>query len=161
MKLYEITNEIIELIDKLEDPDMDPTEINAQLDLMKENFNDKFDGYMKARIDLIQSIESIKNEEKRLAARRKTFSNKLSYLENFLIDAMLATDQISIKTDLFSATVRDTASSVVIDDEDEIPENFLTEEIVKKIDKKAIKKHLDNHNEEWAHIEKGKSLLCK
>lgn len=160
--LYELTNDIIELTDLLGDPDANEEDVKVALDEMKKQIFSKFDGYMKARVNLMSQSEEIDNEIKRLQERKKVVNNKKANLEKALLNTMLAIEQKKIQTALFTATVCSTAGNVVIDDEDEIPKEFIKEKIETKIDKKGIAAYLkENDDVEWAHIEKGNSIRFK
>lgn len=163
MSLYDITNEIIDLLDLLADPDAEKEDIDKSLKLMQDQFETKFDGYMKALKNLEADEVVIKEEINRLKDRLESNKKSQENLKTAVMNSMIAIEKPKIKTALFSATVKKTNPSVVIVDEDEIPEEFYTTKTIveRKLDKKLLKTHLTESEEEYAYLEQTNSLLIK
>lgn len=163
MSLYDITNEIIDLLDLLADPDAEKEDIDKSLKLMQDQFETKFDGYMKALKNLEADEVVIKEEINRLKGRLESNKKSQENLKTAVMNSMIAIEKPKIKTALFSATVKKTNPSVVIVDEDEIPEEFYTTKTIveRKLDKKLLKTHLTESEEEYAYLEQQNSLLIK
>lgn len=163
MSLYDITNEIIDLLDLLADPDAEKEDIDKSLKLMQDQFETKFDGYMKALKNLEADEVVIKEEINRLKGRLESNKKSQENLKTAVMNSMIAIEKPKIKTALFSATVKKTNPSVVIVDEDEIPEEFYTTKTIveRKLNKKLLKTHLTESEEEYAYLEQQNSLLIK
>lgn len=163
ISLYDITNEIIDLLDLLADPDAEKEDIDKSLKLMQDQFETKFDGYMKALKNLEADEVVIKEEINRLKGRLESNKKSQENLKTAVMNSMIAIEKPKIKTALFSATVKKTNPSVVIVDEDEIPEEFYTTKTIveRKLDKKLLKTHLTESEEEYAYLEQQNSLLIK
>lgn len=163
MSLYDITNEIIDLLDLLADPDAEKEDIDKSLKLMQDQFETKFDGYMKALKNLEANEVAIKEEINRLKGRLESNKKSQENLKTAVMNSMIAIEKPKIKTALFSATVKKTNPSVVIVDEDEIPEEFYTTKTIveRKLNKKLLKTHLTESEEEYAYLEQQNSLLIK
>lgn len=163
MSLYDITNEIIDLLDLLADPDAEKEDIDKSLKLMQNQFETKFDGYMKALKNLEADEVVIKEEINRLKGRLESNKKSQENLKTAVMNSMIAIEKPKIKTALFSATVKKTNPSVVIVDEDEIPEEFYTTKTIveRKLNKKLLKTHLTESEEEYAYLEQQNSLLIK
>lgn len=163
MSLYDVTNEIIDLLDLLADPDAEKEDIDKSLKLMQDQFETKFDGYMKALKNLEADEVVIKEEINRLKDRLESNKKSQENLKTAVMNSMIAIEKPKIKTALFSATVKKTNPSVVIVDEDEIPEEFYTTKTIveRKLDKKLLKTHLTESEEEYAYLEQKNSLLIK
>lgn len=163
MSLYDITNEIIDLLDLLADPDAEKEDIDKSLKLMQDQFETKFDGYMKALKNLEADEVVIKEEINRLKDRLESNKKSQENLKTAVMNSMIAIEKPKIKTALFSATVKKTNPSVVIVDEDEIPEEFYTTKTIveRKLNKKLLKTHLTESEEEYAYLEQQNSLLIK
>lgn len=159
--LYDLTGDMIELMELMEDPEADEETLQKALDGLMTAFDKKFDGYMKVFKELEAKEVALKAEADRIKARKATFKNRKDRIKETILLAMLATDRKKIETDLFSATVKDTAGKVVIDDEDDVPDEFWIPQPA-ELDLKGIKEYLkENKNTEWAHIEPGKSVAFK
>lgn len=161
--LYEITDEINELIDLLEDEEGNEAEIQKRLDELNEDFEHKFDGYMKAYRNLEAREKAVKEEAGRLKDRADGFKKKKEKIKNALLVAMKTTGKKKIETDLFSAAIRINAPSVVVDDETLVPKEFWKPQ-PDKLDTKGLSAFLkENGNKtfEYAHLECSTSIIFK
>lgn len=158
--LYDLTGEYLELLEVLEDPDVDEESVKKALKGLEGTIISKFDGYMKVYRTLEHKVAALKAESNRLDKKRKTANNSMTRMKELLMQSMIATKRDKVETDLFKAIITDGKGSVVIDDEDEIPDEFLIEQ-EPKVDKKALMDFLGKHPNqefEYAHIEPGKQL---
>lgn len=79
--LYELTGELLELMDMMEDPDCDPQMIQDTMEGSKLEFTEKVEGYLMVMLDLEGNAEKLKKEEDRLSRRRKTIENNIKNLK--------------------------------------------------------------------------------
>ncbi|WP_040191801.1 siphovirus Gp157 family protein [Clostridium culturomicium] len=124
MKLYELTQNYINLQELLEDPEIPVELINTALGEVEEEIEVKAENIAK----LIKSIDlgaaAIKEEETRLASKRKSLESRSKYLKEYLEGAMRAVDKPKIKGRLFSFSIQKNPPSVDVLDECLIPEEF-------------------------------------
>lgn len=164
MTLYDLTGELLELMEMAQDPDVDPDALNDTMEAINLNFNDKADGYAKIIRTLTAQADAIKAETARLKDREKSFRDKADTIKKNLEAAMLATDKRKIKTALFTFSIRRNPASVVMDEPyiENVPERFLK---IKdpEIDRAAIKKALQagENLDGIAHLEQTESLQIR
>lgn len=164
MNLYELTDNLVALLDMMEDPDVDVDVVLDTADMIEMDFNDKADAYGKVIATVNSDIAAIANEEKRLAARKSAMVNKVARLKDHLQKAMEATGKTKFKTALFSFGIQNNPPSVVIDEADvyKLPEDFLryrTPEVDKKKILEALKDGADLRG--VAHLEQTQSLRIR
>lgn len=149
MKLYEIKSEYLEIFEKAQEMSMrddvtesEMIELENQMSLNDENFQEKALSYCQYITNLNQDTENIDKEIKRLQALKKPKQTLIDRLELNLSDAMklIGKDKIDLVT--FKLSFRK-SSSISISDNAEIPEIYLRAEIVKTPDKKALKEAIE------------------
>lgn len=133
--LYEITEAYLAL-DNLE-----PTEeVIHYLKALDDGFDDKVENLTYVIKNYESDIESIKNEEKRLADKRKNLENKITYYKKYLLENMKAINKEKVKAGIFSINIQKNPPKVVVWDQNAIDENYFR--IKKEIDKQKIKDDL-------------------
>lgn len=142
MKLYELTQNYLNLLDLLENPEVPADIIQIALEEVEGNFEDKAENIVKLIKSVEGDIKTYKEEELRLSTRRKTLENKVSNLKEYLEGSLKAIGKTEIKGKLFTLKIQKNAPSVVIDDVNTIPKEYL--KIVEEVDKKKIKEDLKN-----------------
>lgn len=143
MNIYEITGAYLQIQQMIEDGVEGLEDTLVSLD---DALEDKAIGYAKVMKNLEAQANAIKEEEKRLADRRKTLENNIKKLKESLEESMIQVGKKRIKTDLFNFNIQKNPPSVKIIDENIIPENYLIEQ-QPKVDKKAILKDLKEGKE--------------
>jgi hypothetical protein len=108
--------------------------------------------------------KALKDEEKRLADKRKLCENAVDRLKQNLFDSMKATGKKKFKTDLFTFSIQKNggADPVIVDVEtDDLPDDLV--QIVEKPDLKAIAAYIKETGDlTYAHFgERGESLRIK
>lgn len=160
-KLYELTEEFLQLMEMAADPDIDPEALADTMEGLHGEIEEKADGYAKVIRTLASDSENIDNEIKRLQQRKQTINNNIDRMKKSLQGAMEVTGKTKFKTALFSFGIQNNPASVVIDDETKIPVNFLVPQ-PPKIDKIGIKKSLNDGAEfDFAHMEQTRSLRIR
>ena len=164
MSLYDLTGNFLVLQEMMSDPDVDPETIQDTLEAMDGDYEEKIENYGKVITNLSILAAGIDEEEKRLKARKKTINNQIDRLKKNIKESMIALGKKKVKTELYSYSIRDGVSSVVIDDADKIPSKFRTPQ-PDKIDMDGIKRLLkssDKDFNEYAHLKIGDpSLLMR
>lgn len=164
--IYELNEEYLNLLELLEDPDVEATEIQEQLALMQDDFERKMESYCKIRIELESKEEAIEREIKRLIRKKDTVKNNKDNIQRAIKDSMLTLGKKKMDLGSFKLSIRENAPSVKIDDETRIPTEFTVTKTTISVDKKALGNYLKNLQEEnkycdFAHLEKSKSLTIK
>lgn len=162
MKLYELTNQELELQAMMDDPDIDPDIVKDTLEGLHGELEEKLESCGKVLRGIDADISAIDIEIKRLQARKKTLENNKMSLKNYILTCMQAMNKKKIKTTLFSFTVKMAPQSIVIPNENDVPEQYRIK-VPDKIDKEGIKKYLkEGHSVGFAYLKSGgPSLLIK
>ena len=163
--LYDLTSDYLNLLELAEDPDIDEQAFLDTLEGIEGALEDKADNYAKIMRMLDGDALAIREEERRLEARRKAIENNIKRMKSALQYAMEATGKTKFKTQLFSFNVQNNPASVVMDESDvaNIPERFLKYKDP-EIDRKAIKDAIKAGDEDAmdiAHLEQTRGLRIK
>lgn len=151
MKLYEISAELNDLFGQLTgltDSNLSEDEIKVRLDLFAGQFEYKAHEIGKMIFNMGNDAVSIKQEEIRLAAKRKALENQVERLEKYVMAEMKAIGITKVKGDILTLVLRDNPSSVQVTSFMDLPEQFVR--IVPEMrepDKKAILTHFKETGE--------------
>src|SRR5690606_19899204 len=107
------------------------------LQSLNDAIEDKAVGYAKVMKNLEAQAKATKEEETRLAARRKSVESNIKRLKESLEQAMLHTGFKKIKTEMFSFNIQKNPPSVERLNEKAIPESYLIPQ-EPKVEKKVI-----------------------
>ena len=161
LSLYDLTGNFLALQEMMMDPDIDPEMIQDTIDAMDGDYEEKLENYGKVITNLSVLAAGIDEEEKRLKARKKTINNQIDRLKKNIKESMIALGKKKVKTELYSYSIRDGVSSVVIDDADKIPSKFRTPQPDMDGIKRLLKSSDKDFNE-YAHLKIGDpSLLMR
>jgi len=139
MKLYEIKEQYLQALNNIQlDEDTGEMLGFEELNSLNEVFEEKADNIACFVKELIANEEAIKLEEKALSIRRKTLNKKSEALKEYLSAQMIELGKEKIETARNAISFRK-SSSVFIEDENLIPNQFIKEIITTSIDKIAIK----------------------
>lgn len=132
MKLYELSNEYLEVLDLLSEEDN--VELNDLLLKIDEEIELKAENIGKVLKSLEGNVAALKDEEKRLSNRRRGIENNIKNLKSYLENEMIAVGKKKFKTDLFSFGIQKNPPSLDISREDNIPEEYyeLTRSLIRK-----------------------------
>ena len=161
--LYELNQNYNNLLEVLETADNDSLKemIDIALNSVEEDIKTKVDNTVRVLKIFDADIAALKNEEKALATKRKAIENQKARLQTYLFDFTRATEGKKLKGSIFELSVKKNPPSVVIEDDKHIPVEFITEEVVIKVDKTALKKYLKDNAVEGCKLEQGESLKIK
>ena len=161
MKLYELTQNYLNLLDLLENPEVPAEMVQAALEEVEGNFEDKAENIIKLIKSVEGDIKAYKEEEIRLSTRRRTLENKVINLKVYLESSLKAIGKKEIKGKLFTLKIQKNAPSVVIDDLNTIPKEYLKESLI-LVDKTKLKEDLKNGLEiAGARLEASESLRIR
>ena len=161
MNLYEITGELLALLEMAESPDTDPDALRDTMEAVTGELEEKAEGYGCVIRQLEYDAAALATEIKRLTNRKRAIEENVQAMKTRLQDAMTATGKTKLKTNLFSFTVRKNAPALSVTDEDKIPERYwvLPEPV---LDKTALKDDLKAGKEiPGATLTQGESLQIR
>lgn len=161
MTLYELTEKQITLLQMMEQPDADKEEIQFLIDTMDEKLEDKADGYAVMHKTLTSEIKMVDEEIKRLNALKQSLKDNDKRMMDSLKTSLMAVGKTSFKTKLHSFQVRNCSETLVIDDSESVPAEYLIKQ-PDKINNKKLKEFLQKNGDEdceYAHLEKATSLV--
>lgn len=160
MPLYEIANEILELQNIETDGDVSLEEaIKNGLDELTLSFNDKIDNIVKLEKYLEGNTLIIDVELERLAARKKSNKSKQEYLKKYMLHEMEKLGKKSVDTGLFKVTSAKGRDKVVIDNEVELPSEYVTVKVSESPNKKELLAALKEGEVKGCHLEKSPNNL--
>ena len=161
MKLYEVTQDIEDLIDNT---DSDDEYFNDTMEALQLTFDEKASGVSAYIGNLEAMAESIKKAEKNMADRRKSILKNIERLKKYLLDNMERLNIDKIETEYFIAKIKKNPPKVVINNEDDVPEEYWEKQVKWIINKTKIKKALKSDkkiNIKGAEIKQEKRLEIK
>ena len=144
-KLYEVTQDIENLLNEMKITGAGDSEKEFFYDTMEAlqlTFDAKATGVCAYIGNLEAMVGSIKEAEKKMAARRKKLQKNAEGLKRYLIINMERLNMNKIETAQFVATIKKNPPKVVINDEDEVPEEYWAKQVKWIVDKAKIKKAL-------------------
>ena len=136
MKLYELTQNYMNLQALLEDETISQDIIEAAMKEVGDDIEEKAQNYAVIMKNLEAEAAALEKEEKRLAARKSSLKNRNKILKDNLENSMKAIGKIKFKTNLFSFNIGKNPSSVNIDDENLIPDQYIV--YTKSLAKRAM-----------------------
>ena len=107
--------------------------------------------------NLDSDVEALKQEENKLAKRRKVRENRSKRLKEFLIFACNGEKYKGVRADVGFRK----STSVVIDDIDKIPDKYVRVSTTYEPDKQILKKVLSTEDVPGAHLETKTSTIVR
>lgn len=159
ISLYEMTNDLVSLIDTEEMNE----EVKAEIiEAIKENLEAKAENIIAVIRNYETRIEGIKSEEKRLSEYRRSEEKKLENLKEYTKYCMEQLDHKKLDTNLGRLSLKKKPASLEIVDESLIPNEYKDEVTTIKVDKMQIKKDLKEKEITGVKlVEGGNSLVIK
>ena len=146
MKLYELTQNYLNLQELLENPEIPAEMIETALNEVGGQIEDKAENIAKLIKTLEADVSGFKAEEKRLADRRKSLENRVTGLKNYIDNSMKVTGKNKFKGQLFSFSIQKNPPSLNVEDEKLIPEEYWIEQ-APVLDKKTLLAALESGEE--------------
>lgn len=148
MKLYEMTGAFNEIFNMLNDDEVNLQALEDTLQALEGAMEQKAGGYVK----IIKSLEAMANgysaEAKRLSERAKVTENRIKWLKESLLNAMVATSKDKILTDVGTVRRQKSPAGVKVIDQNAIPRDFWhVPEPIAQLDKDSIKEALKQGKE--------------
>jgi len=124
MKLYELTSNYQNLLDLMDDETIPQEEITKALNGLEGEFDLKAENIAKLIKSMDADVKGLKDEEKRLANRRKALENRCISLKGYLSDSMRAIGRDKIKGSVITLQFQKNAPSVNVTNVDSIPRKY-------------------------------------
>lgn len=165
--IYELTQEFETLWQLMEDGLLDDEALAGAFDVAKEDLAIKLEGYCKFIKNLESDIAGLKEEEKRLATRRKTMENTVDRAKTAMQNAMRTAGEKKIPAGSFTCSIQANPPRVVLDEQyiENIPEKYLVPQeptINKKLMLEDLKENFNTPELVGiAHLETGESLRIR
>jgi hypothetical protein len=163
MNLYEITQDMRQLIAVLDEENINNDDLLNAIELVEGAFvvkADKVAGYIK---HLEHLAEAAKAEKDRLAELQKSREKKAETLKKYLQLNMQNAGYQKLESGAFTLSIRNNAESVKVDDETAIPKEFWRIKTVEEVDKTKIKEVYKSSGvlPAGVRIERSQSLIIK
>ena len=161
MKLYELTDNYKNLTELMDNPDVPMEILEKSLDEVGEAIEEKAENIAKLIKTNEVYINGFKEEERRIAGRRKAIEIKNKGLKTYLENCMREVDRLKFKTKLFSFNIQNNAPSVKYVDETKIPKDYYVEQDP-VLNKKALMEDLKSGKEiEGVELQQTSSLRIR
>ena len=135
LNLYEITSAFPMLMENEEISEENKAQIKEELTLLLQQKSQNIIGYIR---NLELTAEAMKSEEKRISERRKQIENHIDRFKEYVKDCMENNGILKIETGLGTLSTAKSPISVEIINESVIPDEYKTEVVTTKVDKKKI-----------------------
>lgn len=139
MRLYEYTQDYLNLLDLADE--IEPEVLIDTLQAIQESIEVKAENIAKLVRSFEADAKTIKAEEERLAAKRKTLENQVNYLKKYLFEQLESMDIQKIKRPLFTIGIQANPPGVDVIDERLIPHDYWIP-VSPKLNKTSILQHL-------------------
>lgn len=136
-------------------------DLQDTLESIEGALEEKLESYAMVIRNIESDVEGLKAEEKRLAERRKTMESGIKRMKENMQNAMSSTGEKKIKGEKFTFTVQKNPPSLNIVDDKVIPDEFITIETVRNIDKKALLAKAKEQEVPGVEIKQGESLRIR
>lgn len=166
MKLYEINQKYLEILEAIENEEIPVDCIKDTLDSIEGDFELKIDSIVSYIKNLKIEKEAIKDEIKTLQARVKSKENKIDGLTEYVKTSMEIFNKKKIETSRNVISLRKTPEKLVIKNEELAKEKLTKIEggviIETRINKQLLKEKLkEGEKFEFAELKAGKTLTIK
>jgi hypothetical protein len=162
MNVFEINNALSQVWEMVLDEDADLDVLEDTIQALEVARDEKAEGMAKLIRYLDSQADVIKAEEKRLADRRKALENRKDRVKQLLEMQFQLWGTDKIKTATMTVSMQNNPPSVQIADENLVPDEFVTIETIRKIDKKSLLQRLkDGETFDGISIHQGRSLRIR
>ena len=158
--LYELATDLLEIEEGLTETTRNEAEKLEEIkEIIKQEIQNKNTRIVSVIIDIDSDINSLDLEIKRMQELKKIKKNSLDRLKSNIKECMELLGIKKVKTFLGNISIRKSAGSLVIEDEEKIPAIYKTVEQVVKVDKNTIKDFIKKgHEVEGCRIEYSTTL---
>lgn len=137
-KLYELKGELLQIENMISDDEFSIDDAKDTLEALQMEFNEKAVNVVKVIENFKPSIDMVDQQIKKLQAKKKALQSKEDSLREYLRSNMEESGINKIECPFFSITLKKPAPAVQIDDENALPDEYITVKTTTAPDKKAI-----------------------
>lgn len=141
MKLYELTDDYLRLMEMAEE--LDPETFQDTLESIQDSIEDKVENAAKVIKSIEADVQAIKEEEKRLKERRQALEKKIDNIKDYLKEQLEKAGIDKVKRPLITVSIQNNPPSVKVIDEKLIPSTYMIPQ-EPKLDKKSLLQVLKN-----------------
>lgn len=156
ISLYELS----QMYEEIMDLNVDDKTLEAMLFSLKDSIEEKTENICKVMAQMEGDEVTLDTEIKRLQAKKEALGTRRTKLKDYLSETLKTLGMSNIKGKLFNVSFRK-SSSLKIDDENLIPEEYKQEVTSVQIDKNGIKKAMKVEEIPGCHIETNSSIQIK
>ena len=147
MKLYEMPREYERIYSTMtSDEESTDEEMLKALSEVDDSFRAKVENCAKMMSQLESTSQACAHEIERLIKRKRSHENKAKWLKAYVQECMLDMGMNHVDGDVFRVAIQKNPPSVVVEDEDSVPEKYFVQP-PPKISKSAIKEAIDSGDE--------------
>jgi len=162
LKLYEYTDQYRELMDDLQDIDLTDRYIADTIEGLRGEIKLKGQNIGSFICNMDANVTLLKEHESKIKVKRLAMQKRIDWLKNYLLTNMQSAGINEISCSLFTIKPCKNPPSVLIDNEDQVPDKYKSEITTVRIDKKLIAIDLkDGHDISGVHSHQGFSLNIK
>ncbi|WP_353420785.1 siphovirus Gp157 family protein, partial [Staphylococcus coagulans] len=100
--LFDLNQNELVILEMLENEELSFNDVKDTLDAIKDEQKRKYDAMQKMILSLEGDVDTLKNREKKLNERRKSYENKIKLLKNYMLDSMKYKGETKFKTEEFT-----------------------------------------------------------
>ena len=164
MNLYELNqnfNNLIEVLENTEDENIKEL-IKKSMDQLTLETNEKIENIIKYIKNLEAEAEALEKESKRLNDRKIKTLKKVDNLKGYLKDFTSSLESKKYNTGIFNISIRKNAAAIIIENDFLVPDEFCKTEIIRKVDKIALKERLKAGEViEGVKLQQSESIIIK
>ena len=136
--------------------------IKKSIDQLTLETNEKIENIIKYIKNLEAEAEALEKESKRLNDRKVRTLKKVDNLKGYLKDFTSSLESKKYHTGIFNISIRKNAAAVVVENEFLVPDEFCKTEIIRKVDKIALKEKLKSGEViEGVKLQRSESIIIK
>lgn len=139
MRLYEITQDIAELEELINNEELTEDEVTEVKSMIESVLNEKAEQIAYVIKNKESDIKAIKEEEKRLKEKRKSVEKSAERLKSYVLENLLMLDKKKIKTSVGDIAIRRSQAVEVSTDVNVLDDRFKRVKTTVEADKTALK----------------------
>lgn len=161
MTMYELTEDYIKILNACECGEIPAEAVDDMIEAAEGEIELKAEKCAVICAELRGECAKLKQEETRLAERRKSIESSIDTINRSVFKAMKTTGKLKFKTDLYSFSICKNPVALVVDKPEDIPQEYLIPQ-PPKADTTAIKNALKQGAKlDFAHLEQSEGLRVK
>ena len=158
--LFNLTDSYLK-VKRMEEEGADTETVIDTLNAIESAIKDKVENHHGFIKQLEGEIQTINTEQKRLVDLKRSKVNLIDRLKQNLIAALEATGSERIQTDTVIVSLRNNAYTLDIQDESNIPMEFVEEVVERKIDKRALLQYVKENEVEGIRLKRSKGVMFR